>query len=203
MADEVLLVKKESLESVADAIREKSGSSQELEFPEGFVEAIQSNDKKWSNNDIGIATYNSSTGYISPIDGDVVVNGYIGRPFGFYYTAIKSIKMTFTGNISGWTVGERYCSFCHELEDVLYNPPSNGIGGIATYAFWDCKKLKRVRITGNITYIGGSAPFGNCPNLTDIYVTWAEGAISGAPWGATNATIHYNTIFDENGDVVT
>lgn len=40
MADDILLVKKESLESVADAIREKSGSSEELKFPEGFVEAL-------------------------------------------------------------------------------------------------------------------------------------------------------------------
>lgn len=35
--------------------------------------------------------------------------------------------------------------------------------------------------------------FNNCPNLTDIYVCWSEGEIGNAPWGATNATIHYNT----------
>lgn len=29
--------------------------------------------------------------------------------------------------------------------------------------------------------------------ITDIYVPWAEGAVANAPWGATNATIHYNT----------
>lgn len=28
--------------------------------------------------------------------------------------------------------------------------------------------------------------------LTDIYVSWGEGEVAGAPWGATNATIHYN-----------
>lgn len=28
--------------------------------------------------------------------------------------------------------------------------------------------------------------------ITDIYVPWAEGAVANAPWGATNATIHYN-----------
>lgn len=36
--------------------------------------------------------------------------------------------------------------------------------------------------------------------LTDIYVPWSEGAVNGAPWGATSATIHYNTTFDANGD---
>ena len=35
--------------------------------------------------------------------------------------------------------------------------------------------------------------FNSCTAITDIYVPWAEGAVSGAPWGATNATVHYNT----------
>ena len=42
----------------------------------------------------------------------------------------------------------------------------------------------------------------NYTRTTDIYVPWAEGEISGAPWGATNATIHYNTTYDENGNPV-
>lgn len=29
-------------------------------------------------------------------------------------------------------------------------------------------------------------------SLSNIYVPWAEGEVEGAPWGATNATIHYN-----------
>lgn len=28
--------------------------------------------------------------------------------------------------------------------------------------------------------------------ITDIYVPWSEGEVANAPWGATNATIHYN-----------
>jgi hypothetical protein len=35
--------------------------------------------------------------------------------------------------------------------------------------------------------------FYNCRNLLDIYVPWAEGEVANAPWGATNATIHYNS----------
>lgn len=34
--------------------------------------------------------------------------------------------------------------------------------------------------------------FANCPNLVEINVPWGEGEVAGAPWGATNATIHYN-----------
>lgn len=33
--------------------------------------------------------------------------------------------------------------------------------------------------------------FNNDESLTDIYVPWTEGDVSGARWGATNATIHY------------
>lgn len=40
MANEVLLVKQESLENVADAIREKGGTSAEMVFPQGFVDAV-------------------------------------------------------------------------------------------------------------------------------------------------------------------
>lgn len=38
--------------------------------------------------------------------------------------------------------------------------------------------------------------------VTDIYVPWSEGAMLNAPWGATNATIHYNTVYDENWNVI-
>lgn len=44
--------------------------------------------------------------------------------------------------------------------------------------------------------------FRKTSRLADIYVPWSEGEVAGAPWGATNATIHYNTTFDENGDPI-
>lgn len=42
-----------------------------------------------------------------------------------------------------------------------------------------------------LTSIGGNA-FLNCTGLATINVPWAEGEVSGAPWGATKATINYN-----------
>lgn len=35
------------------------------------------------------------------------------------------------------------------------------------------------------------------PMLTDIYVPWSEGEVANAPWGATTATIHYDTPLDD------
>lgn len=43
----------------------------------------------------------------------------------------------------------------------------------------------------------GNAIFSNCTNLTDIYVPWAEGEVANENFGATNATIHYNYVPEE------
>lgn len=58
-------------------------------------------------------------------------------------------------------------------------------------AFNNCGYLTSVTFNGTPSSIGQNA-FGSCQNLTTINVPWAEGAVSGAPWGATNATINYN-----------
>lgn len=42
--------------------------------------------------------------------------------------------------------------------------------------------------------------FQNCTGITDIYVPWSSGAVSGSPWGASNATIHYDTVYDSDGE---
>lgn len=72
---------------------------------------------------------------------------------------------------------------------------------IATGAVQRCTSLAEVRIVGQPSSIATNA-FQYDTALTDICVSWAEGAVSGAPWGATNATIHYNTTFDAAGNVV-
>lgn len=51
--------------------------------------------------------------------------------------------------------------------------------------------LKTVTFKGKPTNVHADA-FNHCTAITDIYVPWAEGEVANAPWGATNATIHYN-----------
>lgn len=68
------------------------------------------------------------------------------------------------------------------------------------YAFANCQSLTTVYIKECQDWMRGlqtsSQPhantFSGCDALTDIYVTWEEGQYFGAPWGATNATVHYN-----------
>ena len=62
---------------------------------------------------------------------------------------------------------------------------------IEASAFANCTGLTKVTFKGTPNTIPATM-FDGCTNLLDIYVPWAEGAKANAPWGATNATIHYN-----------
>lgn len=68
-----------------------------------------------------------------------------------------------------------------------------GIKTIGSYAFESCSKLKNIRLPSSIIQDGINANAFTNSSLEDIVVPWSEGTISGAPWGATNATIHYNS----------
>ena len=76
-----------------------------------------------------------------------------------------------------------------------------GAASLGYSAFNGCSNLKTVRIHDTCSF--GNNVFYGCSALTDIYVPWSEGAVSGAPWGATAATIHYDTTYDSNGDPIT
>lgn len=89
-------------------------------------------------------------------------------------------KMTSIGNSAFY-----YCG----LETITL---PNKILSILTQSFASCPNLQTVRMGNGMRSIGGDA-FQNCPALTDIYIDAPEDSISGAPWGATNATIHWNT----------
>lgn len=58
-------------------------------------------------------------------------------------------------------------------------------------AFDGCSGLKKIEIPNSVKSIAANA-FSNCYGITDIYVPWSEDEVANAPWGATNATIHYN-----------
>ena len=67
--------------------------------------------------------------------------------------------------------------------------------------FYNVNSVQFIIINSTPNQINSLA-FRRSSSLTDIYVPWSEGAVENAPWGATGATIHYNTVFDANGDPV-
>jgi hypothetical protein len=84
----------------------------------------------------------------------------------------------------------RYNAFygCTELASLVF-PAS--LTRIYDTAFEGCSALTSVTFKGKPTRISSNA-FSSCNNLKTINVPWAQGAVSGAPWGATKATINYN-----------
>lgn len=66
------------------------------------------------------------------------------------------------------------------------------ITDVGTRAFYDCTSLTTVTFKGTPSFLSSSV-FEGCTNLTTINVPWSEGEIKYAPWGATNATIVYNS----------
>lgn len=77
-----------------------------------------------------------------------------------------------------------------DLPDLVYS----------LITFDSCLGLTTVyfeEMVSNITY----STFGNCTNLLDIYVPWSEGEVVGAPWGATNATVHYRGNIPANDEI--
>ena len=87
------------------------------------------------------------------------------------------------------TIGD--FAFANNKYLQLTSIPSS-VTSIGRCAFDNCTSLTTVTFKGTPTSIERAA-FRGCTNLTNIYVPWAEGAVSGAPWGASHATIHYNT----------
>lgn len=76
---------------------------------------------------------------------------------------------------------------CEKLENINLPKVKKIEGG----AFVSCNALKTIHIPATIQEIDEDA-FG-WSGLTDIYIDKAEGEIPDAPWGAENATIHYNS----------
>ena len=100
-------------------------------------------------------------------------------------------------NSDGQLIGANMHGYDAIRSHAFYNCSSlaltslpSGITSIGNYAFRDCQSLVSLTFEGTPTSISSTA-FRNCTNLTTINVPWAEGAVAGAPWGATNATINY------------
>lgn len=88
---------------------------------------------------------------------------------------------------------------CYDLEK-LYAPECTVWTG--TQNFLNCNSLRRMCFYTKPTTISNTL-FSGAPVLQDIYVSWSNGEVAGAPWGApTGCTVHYNTVYDEEGEPI-
>ena len=91
------------------------------------------------------------------------------------------------------SVGSTAFSSCSSLTSVKLTAATSIDGS----AFNGCSNLTSIKLPAT-TSIGSSA-FGSCTKLADIYLPNDASSYSRAPWGATNATIHYNYDFSQDG----
>ena len=106
---------------------------------------------------------------------------------------LREIKAPIITNIPSYTFDA-----CKSLTDV-YLPK---VKTIQTYAFRQCSALTVLKLPSCTAIANANNVFGSCTNLRDIYLPNDASTYTGAPWGATNATIHYNTEFDEDGEPI-
>ena len=195
---DVYLINGDTLSNIADAIRDKKGTSDAI-LVENMAEEIS-----------GIGGGSSDTikglmeGTITELSDNTVIKL---RSFALYHhTTLVNVDFP---NLTD--IGQYAFSGCTNL--ALTNLPS-GVSKINGYAFSDCTNLALTKLPSNVTTISIRAfekctglttltftgtpntfyanAFDGCTNLTTINVPWAEGAVAYAPWGATNATINYN-----------
>lgn len=117
------------------------------------------------------------------------------EPTNWSYTFARCFQLkSIHGNFEKLTTLHTTFDGCLALSEIPYMPNVTSVGA---NSFRDCVSLTSLKIYKKLTNFATNALNG-CTNLTDIYVPWAEGEVANAPWGATNATIHYNTTYDEN-----
>lgn len=128
-----------------------------------------------------------------------------------------------TANLAGVTqiVDSNGMSYCSNLTTLLIPD----LVEISNQCFRNCKLTGTLKLQ-NLTSGSGNGSFGynnlltkvyffkkininwqqnlfnGCTGITDIYVPWSNGEVSGAPWGASNATVHYDTVYDSNDEPI-
>lgn len=85
-----------------------------------------------------------------------------------------------------------------DVESIIIG---ENVQAVEANAIAKCPKLTFVAFKAKPNTLSSNAFFQNTQKM-DIYVPWAENEVENAPWGATNATIHYNTTYDTDGNPV-
>lgn len=120
----------------------------------------------------------------------------------FGASAFPSLKVASINLPSVVTIGSGCFTNCTTSSEILIgrNITTIEANAFRNFATFNSVTSMTVRILGTPNSIASN--IFNSAKTGDIYVPWAEGAVANAPWGATGATIHYNTVFDENGNVI-
>ena len=184
----------------------------------GTTEVIPDDGKTLSKVTVNVDVASDNSLFISTIDGSVtdlvIPRGVVNiRPQSF--RGCDNLQSVYINN-EVKNVGQNAFYANKKLETITWEEPTHDFHRLGPYAFQNCTSLKEITFPLNLYGIDGycfdgctgltsitfkykpengiaATVFRNCTNLLDIYVPWAEGEAPNSPWGATNATIHYNS----------
>lgn len=128
---------------------------------------------------------------ITPTSGKVMTSVKVTKPATMTPANIK--KGVTIGGVVGTYDNTPTTPYVMETyaDGALTGATLYGYTTVRSNMFYNCTALASVAFKSTPTTIAADA-FTGCDALTAISVPWAEGAVAGAPWGATNATITYN-----------
>ena len=101
----------------------------------------------------------------------------------FYSSKVEEVE---TGNVVEHI--DRWFDSCSNLKKVVLG---NKVKSITSYTFLDCTRLPDITIPNSVETIGYNC-FSGCSALKTITINKPQDSVSGAPWGATNATVVWN-----------
>lgn len=204
-----------NIQAIADAIRAKNGTTTTYKTSEmaDAILAIESGGSSsgyWDEATVKAMIQSAGNVTDTALYNLSIPEGVTGiREYCFRQTDIRTV--TFPSTLSG--IGQHAFDSCTNLNSITFNEgidtiyasafssctriteltfPSS-LNSLYNFCFAACTGLTTVTFNGTPTGTINTYAFNGCTNLTDIYVPWAEGVVANAPWGATNATIHYNS----------
>ena len=176
-----------------------------------------------------VAGYGQSGGYtlddiaggaLQRIDDATITLSEISTPYAFCQSRFNTVRFPnateISGNLAFQSGSMKYIDLpkCEYINNAFYGCSSiiasvgetnilklPKIKRLGEYAFYGCRATNVYFYQTDITSISYRA-FYNDTYIQHIYVPWSEGAVANAPWGASNATIHYNTVYDSNGEPI-
>lgn len=171
---------------------------------ESAKESVEQN-VEWAEGVSGEFSANSLIGYVKEL---VIPEGAESIPFNGFTGKTNLEKVVVPGTVI--TIGASAFGGCSNLKIIVLSEgvetltaswgAATGIAdltipttvkNVPSGCFVSMSNLKTVYFKGVPNTIDSGA-FPNDSAVTDIYVPWSEGEVANAPWGATNATIHYN-----------
>lgn len=183
-------VNQADLKAVADAIREKGGTSDALEFPNGFVDAVEAIQ-------VGTGGESIDEDLIALINGtmtDFVVPNGVERITSYRFYGLKSLRSVDLRNLTVELQGYAF-NECSALETVIMPDSLSLATPLGSRLFLNCISLKKFEYSGTGTaYSAVSSMFQGCTALEEVKMPYFSFAGAGAIFNGCTSLRHVDML---------